>query len=91
MTCEPIPGAVIVRWHANASGVYEEYDRARMTVPSSGAFEMSTIQPGQYANLDRHIHWFVTAPGYQSLTAQLQWASSVVIPPTETFDFTLQR
>jgi hypothetical protein len=90
-TCQPVPGAVVVRWHANRAGVYEEYFRARMTLPADGRFELSTIPPGQYANLDRHIHWHVSAPGYRSVIAQLQWPSTARIGGVETFDFSLTR
>ncbi|MDX2010163.1 MAG: hypothetical protein SFW67_08240 [Myxococcaceae bacterium] len=90
-TCLPVAGAVVVRWHANRSGVYEEYYRARMTLPADGRYELSTIPPGQYANLDRHIHWHVSAPGYRAVVAQLQWPGSARIGGTETFDFSLSR
>jgi len=61
-SCQPISGARIIRWHANTAGIYEEYYRASMTVKSDGAYEMSTLPPGAYANLDPHVHWYVTAP-----------------------------
>lgn len=88
-TCEPIPGATVVRWHANRFGIYEEYYRATMLTGADGAFEMSTNPPGKYANLDRHIHWYVTAPGHAPLLAQLQWADGETIGGEEIFDFTL--
>jgi hypothetical protein len=91
VTCEPVPNAVVVRWHANAAGQYEEYYRAKMSLKSNAQFEMSTIPPGQYANLDRHIHWYVTAPGYRPVIAQLQWRNTTLIQGTETFDFSLTK
>jgi catechol 1,2-dioxygenase len=90
-TCLPIPGATIVRWHANDVGEYEEFYRARMHPDAQGRYAMSSIAPGQYANLDRHIHWFVTAEGYRPLTAQIQWANGATIGPEATFDFALTR
>jgi protocatechuate 3,4-dioxygenase beta subunit len=90
-TCVPLTGAIIVRWHANQYGTYEEYYRATMVTDKTGAFQMSTIQPGSYASLQRHIHWYVVAPGYKPVIAQIQWADNTTIPGTETFDFSLAK
>lgn len=90
-SCLPIPGARIVRWHANQYGIYEEYYRALMVVGADGTFEMKTLPPGQYANLDPHVHWYVTADGYQPVIAQIQWAKRSPIPAAATFDFSLVR
>ncbi|MFS8066406.1 MAG: hypothetical protein ACMG6S_08530 [Byssovorax sp.] len=89
--CKPIPGATIVRWHANQVGVYEEYYRASMAVKSDGSFELSTIKPGKYSNLSRHIHWYVTAPGHAPITAQVQWTDAEEIPSSMQFDFSLTK
>jgi protocatechuate 3,4-dioxygenase beta subunit len=87
--CAPLAGATVVRWHANRHGVYEEYFRATMRADADGRFEFSTIKPGKYANLARHVHWHVSAPGYQPLLAQLQWADGEAIAGEATFDFAL--
>lgn len=89
--CQPIAGAHIVRWHANQYGIYEEYYRALMVVGAAGRFEMKTLPPGQYANLDPHVHWYVTADGYQPVIAQIQWAKRAPIPSSTRFDFSLVR
>lgn len=89
--CQPIAGAVVVRWHANTLGVYEEYYRASMPVKDDGSFEMSTIKPGKYSNLDRHIHWYVTAPGHVPVIAQLQWTDDQEIEGEATFDFSMEK
>ena len=90
-TCAPIVGATIVRWHANDLGFYEEFYRAQMTTKTDGAFSMSTIPPGQYAGLPRHIHWYVVAPGYVPLTAQIQWGDDETIAGDRTWDFSLTK
>ena len=90
-TCQPVVGATIVRWHANDAGFYEEFYRAQMRTKSDGSFEMSTIAPGQYAGLARHVHWYVTADGYKPVTDQIQWNDGVAIQGTETFDFSLTK
>ncbi len=91
-TCTPIPSATIVRWHANDLGFYEEFYRAIMRTKADGTFQMSTIPPGQYSNLARHIHWFVVAEGYQSVTAQTQWSDSETIAGTTVpWNFSLAK
>jgi hypothetical protein len=87
--CAPLAGATIVRWHANRLGVYEEYYRATMAVGADGSYAFSTIKPGKYADLDRHVHWYVTAPGHRPLLAQLQWRDDETIAGEATFDFVL--
>ncbi len=89
--CQPVSGAQIVRWHANTSGVYEEYYRALMVTKTDGTYSLSTIKPGAYANLDPHVHWYVTASGYQPLIAQIQWPRNSQIPDNASFDFSLTR
>jgi len=89
--CTPIAGATVVRWHANRFGIYEEYFRATMPVKADGSFQMSTIKPGKYANLDRHIHWYVSAPGHTPVIAQIQWTDAEEIPAEATFDFSLTK
>jgi protocatechuate 3,4-dioxygenase beta subunit len=89
--CTPISDATIIRWHANRFGVYEEYYRAAMKVKADGSFEMSTTPPGKYANLDRHVHWYVTAPGYTTVVAQIQWTDDRVIESEATFDFSMEK
>ncbi|HEU4411290.1 MAG TPA: hypothetical protein VFS43_38920 [Polyangiaceae bacterium] len=87
--CTPLAGATIVRWHANRLGIYEEYFRASMVTGADGGFSFRTIKPGKYANLDRHVHWYVSAPGYQPVLAQLQWGDGEAIADEATFDFVL--
>lgn len=90
-TCEPIPGARIVRWHSNRTGIYEDHYRALIIASGSGAYEMETIVPGIYAGLDRHVHFHVIAEGYEGLITQAQW-DNAALPPTENeFNFALRR
>ncbi len=89
--CTPIADAKIVRWHANQVGVYEEYYRATMAVKNDGSFEFTTIKPGKYSTLDRHIHWYVTAPGHVPVTAQMTWTDAEEIQSSARFDFSLVK
>lgn len=90
-TCTPIVGAKIVRWHANAFGVYEDHYRAAMRSQADGLWEMQSIVPGSYAGLARHVHFLVSAPGYRDLITQWQVADGVAVAPMVTFDFALTR
>lgn len=90
-TCEPIPGATVVRWHANEFGIYEDYYRAKMTADSGGGYRLESIIPGTYAGLARHVHFLVKAPGYQDLITQWQLADGLTPEPEITFDFALRR
>lgn len=88
-TCLPIPGAKVVRWHANKLGVYEDYYRALMKSDDQGVYRMQTLIPGDYAGLDRHIHFRVEADGYVPLVTQLQWQANV--PQENPFHFALNK
>jgi protocatechuate 3,4-dioxygenase beta subunit len=90
-TCQPIPGATIVRWHSNRAGMYEDYFRGRMTSDATGAYEMQTVVPGIYAGLDRHVHFHVWAPGYTDVVGQIQWANTGLPDAENEFNFALKK
>ena len=78
--CEPLSGAVVDVWQANARGAYDnDSDRFRfrgvMTTDAHGRYDLRTIIPGRYLNGDRyrpaHIHIKVRAAGMRVLTTQL--------------------
>lgn len=88
-TCAPVVGATIVRWHANRYGIYEDYYRAKLLTEGEGNYRFESIVPGQYAGLARHIHFAVSAPGYQSMITQWQIADGIDPGPEIEFDFAL--
>lgn len=88
--CQPLKNPTIIRWHANRFGIYEEYYRASMQVDDQGSFEFTTIPPGQYAGLARHVHFYVFADGHTPALAQLQWQDSETIGGTSTFNVQLK-
>ena len=77
-TCDPISGATIDVWQANAAG---EYDldgfrfRGALTTDAKGRYDLRSIVPGRYLNGDRyrpaHIHIKIKARGFAVLTTQL--------------------
>jgi protocatechuate 3,4-dioxygenase beta subunit len=88
---EPIPDAKVEVWQADHGGLYdlEGYRyRAVLTPPASGSYGFESIMPGHYpARVARHVHYFVTAPGYRPLTTQLYFSTDEVFEgdPDRTF------
>lgn len=79
--CEPIGGAAIDVWQANAVGAYDldgfRFRGALVTDPA-GRWDLRSIVPGRYLNGDRyrpaHIHIKIRAAGRPGLTTQLYFA-----------------
>ena len=77
--CTPISGATVHVWQADPKGEYaEDRLRGRMATGSDGGYRFETIRPGRYLQPSgwrpAHIHFEVTAPGYQPLISQLYFA-----------------
>ncbi|MBC8071874.1 MAG: hypothetical protein IAG13_26340, partial [Deltaproteobacteria bacterium] len=89
VSCEPVAGATLVRWHANRNGIYEDYFRARSATDAEGRYRFETIVPGKYAGLARHIHFALSAPGYQGLITQWQIDDDEEPAAEVAFDFVL--
>ena len=79
---EPVPDAKVEVWQADDAGLYdlEGYRfRASITPGSSGAYAFESVIPGHYpARVARHVHYFVTAPGFTPLATQLYFATDEV-------------
>lgn len=88
-SCEPLAGVTLVRWHANRHGIYEDYFRAKVTTDGEGRYRFETIVPGKYAGLARHIHFALSAPGYQGLVTQWQIDDGAEPAAEVEFDFVL--
>ena len=79
--CEPIAGAELDVWHADARGGYDLdgfYFRGVLVTDDRGRYELRTIVPGRYLNGDRyrpaHVHVKLRAAGHRTLTTQLYFA-----------------
>jgi catechol 1,2-dioxygenase len=82
--CQPLEGAIVEVWQANAAGDYDITERGQDDTPyrfrallqsgSGGAYAFDTIVPGQYGRRAKHIHYFVHAKGYEPLVTQLYFA-----------------
>jgi protocatechuate 3,4-dioxygenase beta subunit len=85
-TCQPLKGATVDVWQANAEGRYDNDDpknppdpdkfllRGQMKTDKDGRYSFDTILPAPYsagrAMRARHIHYIVSYPGYEPLTTQ---------------------
>ncbi len=83
-TCAPLKNAVVDVWHANHTGLYDNqmkeyvnkfYLRGRMKTDAEGHYTFTTILPAAYSTGSsmraKHIHYKISAPGYESLTTEL--------------------
>ena len=72
--CQPVGGALLDFWHADANGRYDNSGyrlRGRLTADAQGYYRLETIVPGLYPGRTRHIHVKVNRPGGRVLTTQL--------------------
>lgn len=72
--CQPVPGALLDFWQANAQGQYDNAGytlRGHQFTDASGRYRLATIVPGLYPGRTEHIHVKVQAPNGPTLTTQL--------------------
>jgi protocatechuate 3,4-dioxygenase beta subunit len=72
--CQPVAGAILDFWQADASGTYDNTGyrlRGHQTSDAGGGYRLETVIPGQYPGRTEHIHVKVQAPGGPVLTTQL--------------------
>ena len=79
---EVVAGARVEVWQADDEGLYDlegfKY-RATLSPGTAGTYRFDSVMPGHYpARVARHVHYFVTAPGYTPLTTQLYFATDEV-------------
>jgi protocatechuate 3,4-dioxygenase beta subunit len=73
-SCNPVAGAVIDVWQADAAGTYDNAGyrlRGHLESGPDGSYRFTTIVPGLYPGRTEHIHVKVTPPGGPTLTTQL--------------------
>jgi len=72
--CQPIPGAWLDFWQADANGVYDNEGytlRGNQFTDEQGRYFLETVLPGEYPGRTEHIHVKVQSPGGKILTSQL--------------------
>jgi protocatechuate 3,4-dioxygenase beta subunit len=81
-SCEPVAGAELDVWHADARGGYDNdgyHLRGTLVTDAKGRYELRSIVPGRYLNGDTyrpaHVHVKLRARGHRVLTTQLYFAS----------------
>lgn len=67
-TCLPIPGARVMFDLANAEGEYDGTQQGTTHTNTLGLFAIKSNRPGAYGGGTPHIHLYVGAPGYASIT-----------------------
>ncbi len=78
--CQPLPGARVDFWQADAAGVYDNTGytlRGFTLTDAEGRYSMETVVPGEYPGRTPHIHVKVTPPGGATLTSQLYLPDAV--------------
>jgi protocatechuate 3,4-dioxygenase beta subunit len=89
-TCQPISGARVDIWHADATGLYSGYSqpggvstegetfmRGTQFADASGIVEFQTVYPGWYRGRTTHIHFKVFVDQTSVLTGQIFFPDEV--------------
>ena len=77
-SCQPIAGALVDLWHADAEGDYDDKGfrcRGHQFTDAQGRYKFHTIVPAVYPGRTRHFHVKVQAPRQGVLTTQLYFPS----------------
>jgi protocatechuate 3,4-dioxygenase beta subunit len=72
--CQPIPGAWLDFWQADANGQYDNAGyglRGHQYTDAAGRYTLDTVIPAEYPGRTAHIHVKVQPPGGTVLTSQL--------------------
>lgn len=69
-SCHPLPGVKIEFWHAGPGGNYEARYRGITYSDAEGRYRIETDPPGPYGIRPPHVHFYVTAAGYELLITQ---------------------
>ena len=70
----PIQEGLVEIWHTDPSGSYDldgfRY-RAGIRTTGQGSYDFETYMPGNYGGRPRHIHYKISADGFETLVTQL--------------------
>ena len=70
-SCIIIPGARVEWWQTNQQGRYDDEHRGAQLTSSDGSYRFETDSPPSYFFRPPHIHFKISANGYQTLTTQI--------------------
>jgi hypothetical protein len=77
--CQPVPGAKVDFWQADAQGNYDNQDytlRGHQFTDENGFYRLETVIPGEYPGRPPHIHVKVQAPNGPELTSQVYFPAA---------------
>lgn len=80
-SCQPIAGALVDLWHADANGEYDNRGfrgRGHQFTDTQGRYRFLTIRPARYTGRTAHYHVQVQAPNGPVLTTQLYFPGDPV-------------
>ena len=72
--CQPLPGAWLDFWQADASGTYDNAGftlRGHQFTDGLGRYYLESVRPGEYPGRTAHIHVKIQPSGGDILTSQL--------------------
>lgn len=75
---EPLPQGKIEIWHADSTGRYDMSGfrhRAELPLDARGRYSFRTVLPANYGGRPKHIHYRISALGYEPLITQLYFES----------------
>ncbi len=92
-TGKPIANAQINVWHVDSTGKYwpaaagdaANFDKKLLNLRGivrtndKGEYQVNSIKPAIYEGRRRHIHYYITAPGYVPLFTQTYWKDDPVV------------
>jgi protocatechuate 3,4-dioxygenase beta subunit len=87
--CQPIAGARVDFWQADAGGQYDNSGytlRGYQLTDASGRYSVTTVVPGLYPGRTRHIHVKVSPPSGPVLTTQLYFPGEAANSRDSIFD-----
>lgn len=87
--CQPVAGALLDFWHADADGVYDNAGsrlRGHQFADNQGRYRLETIMPGLYSGRTRHFHVRVQPPNGPVLTTQLYFPDETANASDGIFD-----
>jgi len=83
--CKPVANARIEHWQSSPDGEYYDKQRAYMFSDVNGHYQFNTVWPGL-----RHIHFIISADGYEELSTHWRWNKTDTKTERSEFDIVLR-
>jgi protocatechuate 3,4-dioxygenase beta subunit len=84
---KPVAGALVGAYHTDANGIYSQLGNEHprifgyMRTDANGHYAFNSIRPAAYPNtqnIEQHIHYVVTAPGFAELITESGFADDPI-------------